>query len=279
MDPSQWSMSMNPAYYQNMANANVDWAALAQQWIQMKETLPPEQMAMLPQAPPPPQISHEEFRNQQEIVQEEKGEAPMEVEKDEEFMTEITNFSNIVPMSGQPQIPSWNNSVPPFNTNVPTVPAQFNIANHIGGWKHPAWQVWEITPPPPSTSPVLSKPPPLCPELEGYQAKKRWAKATNNHQMPAPPPPSMDPIESEDGFDCETIDAAKRKILPAWIREGLEKMEREKHREEERQKMEEERKRMLEERRKAEEEKLQEMESSHIIRSKFVSIYQCYSAN
>lgn len=31
-------------------------------------------------------------------------------------------------------------------------------------------------------------------------------------------------------FDLQFLDAAKRKQLPAWIREGLEKMEREKRR-------------------------------------------------
>lgn len=33
--------NLNPATYQNMANDQVDWAALAQQWIIMKESGPP----------------------------------------------------------------------------------------------------------------------------------------------------------------------------------------------------------------------------------------------
>lgn len=36
---TQWAM--NPAAYQNTANDQVDWAALAQQWIIMKEAGPP----------------------------------------------------------------------------------------------------------------------------------------------------------------------------------------------------------------------------------------------
>lgn len=35
----QWTL--NPATYQNMSNDQVDWAALAQQWIIMKEAGPP----------------------------------------------------------------------------------------------------------------------------------------------------------------------------------------------------------------------------------------------
>lgn len=37
--PTQWAL--NPGAYQNVSNEQVDWAALAQQWIQMKESCPP----------------------------------------------------------------------------------------------------------------------------------------------------------------------------------------------------------------------------------------------
>lgn len=48
----------------------VDWATLAQQWIQMKETFP---VGQVPPAPPPPNIKADI----------EAGEAPMDMSKDE----------------------------------------------------------------------------------------------------------------------------------------------------------------------------------------------------
>lgn len=59
--PTQWAL--NPTAYQNVDTSHVDWAALAQQWIAMKEA------AAIVAAPPPPTIRAEE-----------EGEAPMEVE-------------------------------------------------------------------------------------------------------------------------------------------------------------------------------------------------------
>lgn len=57
-----------------MGSNNIDWASLAQQWIQMKDF-----SDTMPEAPPPPNIS-----NVKEKSFEEQGEADMEVEKDDE---------------------------------------------------------------------------------------------------------------------------------------------------------------------------------------------------
>ncbi len=54
--PIQWPI--NQAAYQNLSremNDQVDWAALAQQWIYMKESYPEDNS--IPSAPPPPNIS------------------------------------------------------------------------------------------------------------------------------------------------------------------------------------------------------------------------------
>lgn len=59
--PTQWAL--NPNAYQNMDCTNVDWAALAQQWIAMKEAA-----AIVASVPPTSKTDAEE------------GEAPMEVE-------------------------------------------------------------------------------------------------------------------------------------------------------------------------------------------------------
>lgn len=97
-DESQWP---NQAAYQHIDLEKVDWAALAQQWIHMKETYPADND--MPNAPPPPDISIGEappppnisMRSEPQSYtyrpktiplneMEEKGEAPMEVEHDDE---------------------------------------------------------------------------------------------------------------------------------------------------------------------------------------------------
>lgn len=69
-------------------------------------------------------------------------------------------------------------------------------------------------------------------------------------------------------------DAAKRKTLPAWIREGLEKMEREKQKKMERERMEQEKKE-AEKREQAEKEAMDDMTNDgepHVPKkSRFVS--------
>lgn len=57
----------------------MDWASLAQQWIQMKETFPTvDQMNVLAPPPPPPPEKKEEKQEDEG----EKGEAPMDMELD-----------------------------------------------------------------------------------------------------------------------------------------------------------------------------------------------------
>lgn len=74
---------------------------------------------------------------------------------------------------------------------------------------------------------------------------------------------------------CPPVDAAKRRNLPLWIREGLEKMEREKQRKLEREQQLKEREVL---RHKAQQEEEEEEESGQTIipkKSKFVSISFC----
>lgn len=77
--------------------------------------------------------------------------------------------------------------------------------------------------------------------------------------------------DDEDGGD---LDAAKRKSLPAWIREGLEKMEREKQKQEERDREWKEREVLMQQRRLAEEEAMKEIAQETMIpkKSKFVRV-------
>lgn len=252
---------MNPAFYANTPNANVDWAQLAAQWIHMRETLPSDQLTSFPDAPPPPSITlldHSSDGMSKRLQDEEKGEAPMEVEKDEDDIVPSfdTSINQAVPMIAPqpPVIQQWSSGM--------------GLTPNSNVWSNPPWQMFEQ--PSVVTQPVpVNKPPPLCPELQGYTARKRYGnKSPHRDAFPMTTHTTEDPNEEE---GMETLDAAKRKTLPAWIREGLEKMEREKQREEERIKMEELRQQREEERRKFEEEALNELESTKGLRSKFVS--------
>lgn len=69
----QMQFNMSAAAYANIPTENVDWAALAQQWIQMRDVPPPA----LPQAPPPPIFNTPGIVTRQ--IFDEQGEAPMEV--------------------------------------------------------------------------------------------------------------------------------------------------------------------------------------------------------
>lgn len=99
---NQWS---NPSTYQNVDLETVNWAALAQQWITMKEsctipTLVPEShFISMPMAPPPPTIS----KQIQHDLGEEQGEAPMEVEHDEDEQTPSIDNNNVCVAPPAPQ--------------------------------------------------------------------------------------------------------------------------------------------------------------------------------
>lgn len=77
--PTQWAL--NPSAYQNVANDQIDWAALAQQWIMMKEAAPVE--APITQATLPAAAPASTSTNKKETA-DEGGEAPMDVENDKE---------------------------------------------------------------------------------------------------------------------------------------------------------------------------------------------------
>lgn len=97
---SETHWPLNQAAYQNVSNDQVDWAALAQQWIYMKETCTTDELLA---APPPPIISKQDF--------EEQGEAPMEVEKeDEQFGENTPDFQSNVDDAQANWQPGWQTS-------------------------------------------------------------------------------------------------------------------------------------------------------------------------
>lgn len=118
---NQWS---NPNNYQNVDLETVDWAALAQQWIHMKEVCPPNET--VPDAPPPPTISKQNNYRVRDL--EEQGEAPMEVvEHDDEPSSSLHSLNTPTKQqifstqsNGSRHIhPNWSNisqEPPPLNT-------------------------------------------------------------------------------------------------------------------------------------------------------------------
>lgn len=85
--PTQWAL--NPTAYQDIDSNSVDWAALAQQWIAMKDAA--AVLAVPPPAPPAPPAKPDN----------EEGEAPMEVE----------NIENESSISGD-----WNSNSNSWNS-------------------------------------------------------------------------------------------------------------------------------------------------------------------
>lgn len=75
----------------NLSGNNIDWATLAAQWINMREiqneierpTNSFDQSSEILDAPPPPQISAKSSRAFKQNLEEEKGEAEMDLEDDE----------------------------------------------------------------------------------------------------------------------------------------------------------------------------------------------------
>lgn len=98
---NQW---MSQSAYQNIDLDKVDWAALAQQWIHMKETCAVGTEDSIPSAPPPPRFP-KPIADRTDY--EEQGEAPMEVEHEDE-QTPQTNES----------IVNVNVTAPPPPTNI-----------------------------------------------------------------------------------------------------------------------------------------------------------------
>ncbi|XP_025832810.1 arginine/serine-rich protein PNISR-like isoform X2 [Agrilus planipennis] len=252
---AQWPL--NPSAYQNTANDQVDWAALAQQWIIMKEAGPPvpDQIASTAVRP-----LIEKQPSKQNLT--EAGEAPMDVENEKD----------------EPVLPPWNdNSVSSDSSwSWNQQQQQWNWANT---WTPPSG----VPPPgpPPLKAPLLPTPAPFNQYnsttdssvnenyggystvsndyTTGYWTTSNAAKIKpHNKRYSKVNVPRPAPVNAPEPV---TLDANKRKQLPAWIREGLEKMERDK------QKMLEKERERLEREQQVEKTTVDQTEAMEIIRS------------
>lgn len=111
--PIALNFNMNPASYENVDN--VDWALLAQQWIQMQDPMPA--------APPPPIFTTPGIVTRQ--IFDEKGEADMDVEMEPQTQYPddhtLPSYDNHAPASNHSP---WVNPPPSHGFSQPPVQSQ-----------------------------------------------------------------------------------------------------------------------------------------------------------
>ncbi|XP_022179004.1 arginine/serine-rich protein PNISR-like isoform X2 [Myzus persicae] len=223
---NQW-MNMNPAMYKNMTNEQVDWASLAQQWIKMKETpptMPPGQQVRIPTSEHTLPSLHVLPQNPSNVA---AAAATNKTFSDHNIASPVTRNNIEKPSAWNTwtwqQQQQWNWNWASSSTTQPTKAPIMDSVNPLR--------------PPFITPPILSEPPPSFPMMtpnKPFLPNNYWAGP--NTSVPPPTEPdqwsklNMIPNVDDRTQDPSFMDAAKRKQLPAWIREGLEKMEREKRR-------------------------------------------------
>uniref|UniRef100_A0A182PM64 Uncharacterized protein n=1 Tax=Anopheles epiroticus TaxID=199890 RepID=A0A182PM64_9DIPT len=285
------SNAFSLAHYQSMPNDQVDWAALAQQWIKMRETWEQPGMSVrMPSPPPPPSFDRDDFGDgptsrtvsrpppQYEHSApadrfEEQGEAPMEVEREDDGDTPLPPQPPIISggWSSADSAASWpsagwpttsNNTIaqqppgylasgkpPPHLTEPPPIVSDSSsAATAVALWHAKNSHLFQMTHPKdggrPAPPPMVTNPPPSSgrrtfsaqpkpasrplPGMIEREVKMGHSGSTSSPN--AVPEGSRNEAKENfgSGSGTSTINEEKRMMLPAWIREGLEKMEREK---------------------------------------------------
>lgn len=236
----------------NQPDANY-WLSLAAQWIQSKSQTQlnfpnypfspafPQEIHLIPQAPEPPKISGNDATINDNLV-----EADMDIEDDvREDDRPPQNWA----------APNWQSG----NEKVAEAPVVTN--NHAAATKHPPVKL------PSNRSDSFSS-------SRFTHAPCAPIISESSHQS-VPVDMVLDSDEAEDDNNSSTqMEAQRRKKLPVWIREGLERIEREKKLEVQRLQREKEVKKDAENRKRIMEEALKELEREKLIRSKYVRIQQ-----
>lgn len=259
LNQQQWMES----FQHQQDPSQIDWAALAQAWIAQREATGQvvEPQGMIPNGqdlpPPVPQMepvpNNHNFPNDpnfNRMWQPEWGgmhhqPPPHHPPPEQPWIPPVPGPMDIVPPSedsnSQDSGDFSNDNRHMFNQNnhnfggppenFPMGPGnQFDYQHGSSGYGppqggfHPPY--WQQGPPGPPGPPA---PPPNRRERPSFRERQR---------SPVPIPPKQEPLQ---------IDAVKRRTLPAWIREGLEKMEREKQKKLERERMEQQRAQMKQE--------------------------------
>lgn len=254
---------LQQANFQGMPHDQVDWAALAKQWIAQREAVGTEAapvggIAPAAPAPPPPPP---EGDNQ---VVDPGNQNDMEICEDEgpNNQAGFQNRNEQWGWGGMPpeQQQQWNEPPQPWGMQ-PEPQGMPNKAPQGFEYNHGSFQQFDYN----HGGEQFGFNEQM--ENEGEQHGPPWGRGPPPHnQYGEPrrfrgrrPPRPLLPEEEEE--DTTFLDAAKRKALPVWIREGLEKMEREKQKklEKERKKEQQEAERLAKEQ--AEKEAAEEMEN------------------
>ncbi|XP_018022071.1 arginine/serine-rich protein PNISR, partial [Hyalella azteca] len=287
---------------QSMNHDQVDWATLAKQWIQMKDTVPSDasvapttcaaettfvttaNLAAPPPPPPPPMPTSEDLSippppgTTVSDEHEDGGEMDMEIEDDTTVVTPTQVVSNMQP--------NHHNGAP-FNGGWALGASNENWGwNNTSSHEHNNWgwgadaavrgECWSVEG---STYPTEGylwgdgvgehhMVPAITTDYEHGVRHSRSSSSSSRARMDYG---MRDIPEKEADFQ---LDAAQRKKLPLWIREGLEKMEREKQKKLEREKAASEKEAMLKHKREAAERRLAEHPDGAMIqpaKSKFDS--------
>jgi arginine/serine-rich splicing factor 18 len=232
----QWS-ALKSHYYLSLPHESVDWAQLAKQWIQMNQNsqqMPqmPSLSAPLPPLPSlPPQPTHP-------------------------IGPHFVPIGSHVTHSTHPNVIQEDISRPVYQTPIET-------------------NDWIRGPPPPPPPP--SRPPPSGPPLlptphhsVNFQSYS-WTQQPVQ-QIQTPIVTTNEVVKGKQQMNqLMSLDAAKKKNLPNWLREGLEKMEKDKVKKIEKEKEEHQRMERIKAIRDKEQELRREIEMEHKIRSHYDS--------
>ncbi|KAF8774787.1 Arginine/serine-rich protein PNISR like protein [Argiope bruennichi] len=257
---NQWALQ--PAMFNDVPHEQIDWAELAKQWIQMQQAQPSESVPLVPPPlpPPPPQVVPPVSLPPPPPPP--PGHVPLMTEEFSENSIVPALLKTPVP---HPVMPEPFHAESPFeNEPVPFVSKTTDNSNfwNKSQWEASVpndvdERLW-APPPVEPTVPVLPGKetfdyghvhdnPPLTMQSIDYNHMSEFSY-NQMYSTPTPAPeapydqywsqvnatPTIAPIflkkeKSSTNLPAEEettqIDAAKRKQLPAWIRDGLEKME------------------------------------------------------
>lgn len=215
IEQQQWS-AHNANLYTRLPHDQVDWAQLAKQWIQMQQSQHQDH-SIIVQTPPQPPLLPAQIHN---------------------FPGQINNFQ-IAPI--EPHHIETHHHHPHHHhphqmqeqLSRPVYQTPINASDWMRGpliHHHPPQ-----LPPPHHHQiivPIVHHPPPPPPPgpPPGHYQWPPPPMTQRSSQMPLVSPQT--PVDKTDGSQnmnsTASLDAAKKKNLPAWLREGLEKMEKEK---------------------------------------------------
>ncbi|XP_023668791.2 arginine/serine-rich protein PNISR isoform X1 [Paramormyrops kingsleyae] len=267
----QWPLSQQQwmqSFQHQQDPGQVDWAALAQAWIAQKESAGPpvEQPSQQPngqdvQSLEPAPNSHGSFQG-------------------DSAFNRMWQPERIQPISDElhPHPPDWNmHGPPPEQAWLPQGPGPMDVVtpsedsnsqdslefapdSHQGGFPQNSHgfggqsDSFSMTPMPVNQFDYQHGAAAFGPPSTGFPPPY-WQQGPPQNRRDRPPgfrERQRSPLQMPNKQEPPALDAVKRRILPAWIREGLEKMDREKQKRLEKERMEKQRAEMAREHKKEE---------------------------